>query len=184
MQPRGSQLAGQHPYIAELYQRYWLMILTDVLQHVPSREDAEDVLLEVFLAALESETLASLGEKQQVAWLRRVAHNKCVDYYRRGSRRPAVPLETATTTLYEDDQRGPEQVAVRHEEQVLLRTSFSALPTIQQEILLLRFADGLRCTEIASRMNKSEGAVRTLLSRSLNVLRGLYTRSKEETPHG
>jgi len=86
------------------------MILTDVLQHVPSREDAEDILLEVFLAALESETLLSLGEKQQMAWLRRVAHNKCVDYYRRGTRRPAVPLETAAAILYEDENRAPEQV--------------------------------------------------------------------------
>ena len=184
MQPRGSQQEGQHPYIAELYERYWLMMLTDVLQHVPSREDAEDVLLEVFLAALESETLLSLGEKQQVAWLRRVAHNKCVDYYRRGVRRQAVPLETAVATLYEDENRAPEQIALQHEAHDLLRTSFSALPVQQQEILLLRFADGLRCTEIARRMNKSEGAVRTLLSRSLNVLRGFYTKRKEEIHRG
>jgi RNA polymerase sigma factor (sigma-70 family) len=184
MQLRESKPISQQAYIAELYQRYWLMILSDVLHHVPSREDAEDVLLEVFLAALESDTIVTLGEKQQLAWLRRVAHNKCVDYHRRSARRPAVPLEATTEALYDDENLAPEQVALRQEEHALLRSRFLSLPVHQQEILLLRFADGLRCTEIASRMNKSEGAIRTLLSRSLNLLRSIYEKSKEETHHG
>lgn len=186
MHVRGNEpdeQVSKQEFIADLYQRYWLMILSNVLQLVPSREDAEDVLLEVFLAALESDTLVHLGERQQVAWLRRVAHNKCVDYHRRARRRPAVPLEVATATLYDDERLAPEQVVVRHEEQALLRQQFSALPLQQQEILLLRFSDGLRCAEIASRVHKSEGAVRTLLSRSLNLLRGIYAKGKEETHH-
>ena len=46
MQLRESDPISQQAYIAELYRRYWLMILSDVLQHVPTREDAEDVLHE------------------------------------------------------------------------------------------------------------------------------------------
>lgn len=183
MQVRGSEPILEQGFISDLYQRYWLMILSDVLQLVPSREDAEDVLLEVFLAALESDTLVYLGERQQRAWLRRVAHNKCIDYHRRASRRPAVPLEAAAATLYDDERLAPEEVALRHEEQALLRKRFAELPLHQQEVLLLRFGDGLRCAEIASRVNKSEGAVRTLLSRSLNLLRGIYAKGKEETQH-
>jgi len=66
--------------IARLYQHYWLTILASIRQHISSREDAEDILLEVFVAALESTSLLTMGEKQQLVWLRRVAHNKCVDY--------------------------------------------------------------------------------------------------------
>jgi len=174
MQLQRSQSLHDRLPIGDLYQRYWLMILTDVLSHVPSQQDAEDVLLEVFLAALESDILQALGEKQQLAWLRRVAHNKCVDYHRRSIRHPVVPLEASTATLYDDENLAPEQVALRHEELVLLRARFSSLSAAQQEILLLRFAEGLRCTEIASRMNKSEGAIRTMLSRALNLLRSIY----------
>jgi len=42
----------------------------------------------------------------------------------------------------------------------------------------LRFANGLRCTEIARRLNKSDGAIRMLLARALNILRDIYTSSK------
>jgi DNA-directed RNA polymerase specialized sigma24 family protein len=38
----------------------------------------------------------------------------------------------------------------------------------------LRFAQGLRSTEIATILQKSEGAVRTMLSRALKVLRKIY----------
>ncbi len=60
--------------IARLYQHYWLTILASIRQHISSREDAEDILLEVFVAALESTSLLTMGEKQQLAWLRHVAH--------------------------------------------------------------------------------------------------------------
>src|SRR5258708_13873228 len=57
--------------IAALYQRHAPGTLTFIRRHIPSREDAEDALLEVFLAALESENLAALNEGEQLACLRR-----------------------------------------------------------------------------------------------------------------
>ncbi len=44
--------------------------------HVLSLEDAEDLLLEVFLAALEHDSLSGLSPGEQLAWLRRVLLNK------------------------------------------------------------------------------------------------------------
>lgn len=180
MQQLRSRSTSEHSLIADLYQRYWLLLLSNILQQITSREDAEDVLLEVFLAALESDMLLTLNEKQQLAWLRRVAHNKCIDYHRRSTRRPVVPLEKATESLYEDEQLAPEQVALRREEQTLLRSRLATLPDHQQEVLNLRFGEGLRCTEIARLTNKSEAATRTLLSRSLNLLRTIYDKGREE----
>jgi hypothetical protein len=51
--------------IAALYHREALTIFTYVLRRVPSREDAEDILLEVFLAALENESVADLNDEKQ-----------------------------------------------------------------------------------------------------------------------
>src|SRR5258708_9886415 len=62
--------------IAALYQRHAPSILTFIRRHIPSREDAEDALLEVFLAALESEKLDALNEGEQLAWLRREEYKK------------------------------------------------------------------------------------------------------------
>src|SRR5258708_25718581 len=71
---------ADHSLIAALYQLHAPGILTFIRRHIPSREDAEDALLEVFLAALESEKLDALNEGEQLAWLRRGAENKNNEY--------------------------------------------------------------------------------------------------------
>jgi RNA polymerase sigma-70 factor (ECF subfamily) len=61
-----------------------------------------------------------------------------------------------------------------------LRDRLTRLPELQQQILRLRFADGLRTREIAERLEKSDGAIRSLLLRSLHLLRHLYTHEEED----
>jgi RNA polymerase sigma factor (sigma-70 family) len=165
---------------AELYQRHAHALLRFIWSHVRTREDAEDVLLEVFLAAMERDSLAHLNEGEQLAWLRRVAHNKCIDAYRRTQRRPAVPLDSALELLYADEEQAPEQLALRMEEHAHLRALLAQLPEQQQTVLRLHFADNLRGPEIARRLNKSEGSVRKLLSRALNHLREMYGEKREK----
>src|SRR5260370_6142155 len=95
--------------IGRLYQRYWHALFTVIRQSISSREDAEDILLEVFLAAVESNTLPGMSEMHQEAWLRRVAYNKCMDFHRLTTRRPAVSLEGYIETLYAGVARTPEK---------------------------------------------------------------------------
>src|SRR5205085_9965033 len=58
---------------ARLYTRYAASIFAYARLHTSSWEDAEDLTLEVFTAALEQNSLSWLTEKQQFVWLRRVA---------------------------------------------------------------------------------------------------------------
>jgi len=160
--------------IAALYQREALMIFTYVLRRVPTREDAEDILLEVFLAVLEREDIAELSEEKQRAWLLRVAHNKMVDYHRHAVYRSAVPLEDVMESLYSAEDMEPEQVMLQQEEYALLQANVTQLPALQQEIVRLRFTMGLRYPEIARMLNKRETAIRQLLSRSIRFLRNIY----------
>ena len=160
--------------IAVLYQRYAYTLLSFIRQHVPTPEDAEDVLLEVFLAAFQANTLAGLQDNEQLSWLRRVARNKCVDAHRRLVRHPVISLEEIEDAMYDDEQLAPEQLALRSEEHAVLHAHLAQLPALQQEVLRLRFAADLRSAEIARMLNKSEGAIRMLLSRAMNLLRTLY----------
>lgn len=171
-------------HIARLYQSYAPELLQYIRRHVPSQEDAEDVLLEVFIAALEKPDLSNMSEQEQLAWLRRVAHNKFVDLHRRTIRRPSIPLEDLSYDLYNEDDDAPELVALGHEQHALLRSHLASLPRIHQEVLRLRFAEDLHCPEIAKRLNKSDGAIRTMLSRILNLLRNTYAHSEEEAFNG
>ena len=171
--------------IARWYQLHALSLLVYVRQHVPSREDAEDIVVEVFIAALEQKgfSLFTLNEQEQMAWLRRVAYYKCIDRHRHAARRPTIPVEEATEALFEDERLAPDRIALSHEEHTQLHERLSQVPEHYQTILRLRFANGLRCVEISRLLNKSEGAVRILLSRALNILRDLYDRQSGRDSH-
>src|SRR5260370_38071878 len=71
-----------------LYDRYGQTIFAYARLHVPSREDAEDVTLEVFTAALENNNLAGLQEGEKLAWLRRVAPKKLVSIHPPSTNQP------------------------------------------------------------------------------------------------
>ena len=86
---------------AVLYDRYGFTIFSYVRLHTASREDAEDLTLEVFAAALERDNLRALSEQEQLAWLRRVAHNKLVDGYRRVSRHTLVAFDKVEKVIEE-----------------------------------------------------------------------------------
>lgn len=172
---RKPGIAGvDEPHPAALYQAYAPMIFGYLRQHAPSREDAEDLLLEVFMAAFERGDLWALPEGERVAWLRQVTRYKLADHYRRANRRPTVTLDGAAEVISDDETLIPEQVALRHEEEDYLRAAVKRLAEHQQLILRLRFAEGMRSAQIAQALNKSEGAVRMALSRALNLLRTLY----------
>ncbi|WP_236065012.1 RNA polymerase sigma factor [Reticulibacter mediterranei] len=164
-----------------LYQQHAPALLTHLVIHLPSRMDAEDMLVDVFVVALEQQALLmTLSLEEQRLWLWRVARNRQVDYYRRASRRQAVALNEVVETLYEDDEQRPENIVLQHEEYHKLQRHFKRLPQLQQEVLRLRFVNGFRSNEIAQLLGKNDGAIRTLISRSLNLLREIYSREKEE----
>ena len=160
--------------VARLYELHATAIFAYLRRQTSSREDAEDILVEVFVAAVEWSAFEKLGEKEQVAWLWRVAHNKAVDAYRRSRVRQGMDLELVADVIYDDDARAPEQVALLREEYAHLHAHLEKLSPSQREALRLRFANGLRCSEIAVVLGKRDGTVRVLLSRALNFLRSIY----------
>ncbi len=166
--------ALNNPFLAALYQQHVLRLTTYVCGRVRSREDAEDIVLEVFLAASTRPELVNLSSEKQLAWLQRVAYYKSIDHQRRATQRPAVPLEEAEAVLLTGEDQSPEYLALRNEEDMLLRERLSQLPEHYQIVLQLRFVNGLRSPEIAARLQKSEGAIRMLLARALNTLRDIY----------
>lgn len=163
--------------LGRLYQRYAASILTYLDRHVSLKEDAEDLLLEVFLAALENQMWMNLTDGEQLAWLRRVTRNKLIDHYRRVSRHPVAPLEDLAEALADEDL-SPEQHALFQEAQEFLHQEIAALPKLYQDVLLLRFGHGLHTREIASLLQRTDTAIRVLLSRILNKLRQAYDQQR------
>ncbi|GHO80559.1 RNA polymerase sigma24 factor [Ktedonobacter sp. SOSP1-85] len=158
-----------------LYQRYAPAVFAYLMRQVGSREDAEDLLLEVFLALVEKGPALQEDEHLVRAYIWSVAHHKVADHFRHFTRHPSIPLANVEEMLYERDERQPEQVALRREEYAQLYTLMRELPEPQREILQLRFGHELSYSEIAQIVAKSEAAVRMILHRALKVLRGAYS---------
>src|SRR5690348_17280182 len=161
---------------SDIYAEFAPALLVYLCEMVSNKQDAEDLLLEVFLAAFQSDLLLALPARQQLAWLRRVARNKAIDRYRHISRLPLTPLDRVSETA--DDELTPQQLVERREAYEQLSHVIGQLPPIQQELLRLRYGHDLRLTEIAERFGKPEGTVRKLLSRTLRRLRQLYEPSE------
>lgn len=160
-----------------IYRRYAPDVFAYLLRHVPTYQDAEDLLLEVFLIVLEKLPSLIIDEQRLAAYARTIARNKMVDYYRQRGKRQIVPLEEVAETVFEPDELAPEQRALAGEQMAHLRQLFAELPEQQQMVLRLRFIHGLHSREIAAHLAKSENAVRVMLSRSLTFLR------KQHAPH-
>lgn len=160
--------------LTAIYQRYAPALFGYLHRHASSLEDTEDLLLEVFQAALERSGFEVLGAREQEAWLWCVARNKVADHHRKRVRRQGLSLDLVPEELYEPECETPEMLLLRQEEYEHLRASIQRLSAHQQEIVRLRFALGLRSAEIATILQKSEGAVRATLSRTLKLLRKIY----------
>ena len=177
-------MAQAEPEMALLYRKYAPAMLTYVRMHITSREDAEDLVVEVFLAAIENAKFAALSEKAKQLWLWRVTRNKVIDAYRRAKTRQSVTLDYVAEHLFEEEAFSPEYAALRQEDYMDLYAHLQGLPALQQEILRLRFGQGLSGSEIATALGRQENVVRVTLSRSLNLLRSIYRRRKEEQENG
>ncbi len=176
--------AQVEPEMALLYRKYAPGMLSYVRMHLPSPEDAEDLVVEVFVAALEHVKFAMLSEKEQQLWLWRVTRNKVIDAYRKAKTRQSVTLDSAAEGLFEDEMFSPEYSALRQEDYMDLYAHLQSLPPLQQQILRMRFGQGLSGSEIATMLGKHENVVRVTLSRSLNLLRKIYRRGREEQERG
>jgi RNA polymerase sigma-70 factor (ECF subfamily) len=163
---------------AALYQCFAPALFAYLLRQTTSREDAEDLLLEVFLAALEQGRLASIDEAKQGAWLWAVARHKAADYFRQRRRSARVDLSLAAETPAGVGGTEPEQMLVQQEELADLADAIKRLPARQQDVVHLRFGHELSFGEIATILQKREGTVRMLLSRALKALRSSYHRTE------
>lgn len=161
-----------------LYDRYAPAVLAYLCRHLSNAQDAEDLLVEAFLAALSKPGFSDLAPKHQQAWLHRVAHNKMVDRLRKTTRMTLVSLDEALER--ESPDLTPEQHSLRQENYARLYQSIASLAPEQQQLIQLRYGEGLRLTEIAARLCRPAGTVRKQLLRTLRHLRELYDQPRRE----
>ena len=166
---RLAKLAGRgdRTAVVALFRALHPDVARFVGRRVASRADAEDAVATTFHRLLESLGRLDGTRGSVTGYTLAVARSVLSDGGR--ARREAFRLEDAPEP--EDPRADALGRLLQGEAEAQLRRSLAALPSGTRELLALRFADGLRWSEIATVLGDSEGALRQRSSRALRELR-------------
>jgi RNA polymerase sigma-70 factor (ECF subfamily) len=152
--------------ISAVYDRYFPMVFRFVRYRLGDETQAEDVTGDVFVRLLEA-VRARRGPKSDVkAWLFGTASHAVNDVLRRAYRQPAGELSDDLV----DALPLPPEAAEGRESSRALGRALARLTPDQQNVLALRFGQGLSLEETASLMKKKTNAVKQLQLRALAAL--------------
>src|SRR6202035_1830591 len=152
---------GQPAAFETLCARYQSRLLAFCRHMLNSREDAEDVLQEVFAAAFN----AVLADERAInvrPWLYRIARNRSLNHLRRAS---AIGVDSMDVHLSDHGETTADQVHKR-EDFRLLGGDIQDLPETQRTALLLREMEALSYEQIAEAMDTTIPGVKSLLVRA------------------
>jgi RNA polymerase sigma factor (sigma-70 family) len=152
---------GNHHAFEALVARYQSRLLAFCRHMLSSREDAEDVLQEVFAAAFNA-MLADEREINVRPWLYRIARNRSLNHLRRAQ---AVGMDSMDVHLSEGGLTTADKVHKREEFRLLI-SDVQDLPETQRTALLLREIDALSYEQIAEAMETTVPSVKSLLVRA------------------
>jgi RNA polymerase sigma-70 factor (ECF subfamily) len=129
---------------------------------------AEDLTQDTFLRALRAVKTSFKGKSGEfLAWIIRIARNRFLDHVKSGRVRWEIVVEETPIVF---DPSNPESEALALVEGADLKKALSRLTGDQQEILYLRFFQGLQIAEVAAATSRTEGAVKAMQFRALRAL--------------
>ena len=153
----------------ELYRAHLRDVYSYAYYRVGNHHDAEDLTEQTFLQAYRHFDRAQRESNGRPLrpWLIRIAHNLAANYYRDRSRRPMTQLEDAAVLTAPHDT---ETVVEGRDELSRILEGIDELPDDRREALIMRFALGMDNREIASALDRSEGATKVLIHRAIKQL--------------
>ena len=154
-----------------LVTKYQSNIENLIYAQVHNRETAQDLTQDTFVKAYH--TLNTFrGECAFYTWLYRIAQNVCIDFFRRQQARAKTfsPEEVDDTLHGTNTHPSPCQLMEQKELRAILRTAQQHLPPMRKKGFTLRYQEELPIKEIAKRINRSEGTVKTHISKAKSQL--------------
>lgn len=160
--------AGDRGAFGALYDRHLDAVYRYAFYRVRDVAEAEDVTSEVFHRALLAIPRYE-PRRPFLAFLYTLARNIVADRLR--AARPRASFEDALA--HPSDAPGPEEAAAALDDARRLRAAIQKLTPLQQEVIVLRFVEGLSHAEVAAATGKNESTIRGIQFRALAALREL-----------
>ena len=162
--PVAEARAGNAEAWAALFQRYRLPLYVYIFELVRDEQTSLDLVQETFLKAFRH--LRSLRDDEKFGgWLFRIAHQKCIQQWRRRDREvePELP-ET-------DDS--PVELLIREEQEEEFMKLLEKLPVAQRSAIVLHYIEDFSLEEIAQITGTNTGTVKSRLYYAKRALRKL-----------
>lgn len=138
--------------------RYKDKIYTSIFFLVKDKYLAEDIFQETFIKIIDTLKNKRYNEEGKfLPWATRIAHNLCVDHFRKIKRKPTIVTSDAVDIfnyIYVSDDNAEKKMMNRQTES-RMHTMLNMLPEDQREVIVLRHFADMSFKEIATLTNCS-----------------------------
>lgn len=163
--------------LAQLYDNYRIILFGLLIRILNNREEAEDVLQEVFLQVWRKAGDFDENRGRPFTWLVTLTRSRGIDRLRNLSARERVAEAGAKDASEAISDAASD--AFRSEQRGLVTDALAQLPDEQKGPLMLAYFDGLTQSEIATRLGAPLGTVKTRMRTGLMKLRDLLAGKDE-----
>jgi RNA polymerase sigma-70 factor (ECF subfamily) len=170
--------SGDSQALEALYDRYATAVFRMAMRILKNREQAEEVVQEVFWRVWRRSASFESERGRVAQWLFGITHNLCIDELRRMRARPTPVYEQVDNPVIRqlvDEQTDVPNSAWEGEQRRLITEAMGFLPTSQREAVELMYFGGLSHQEIAAKLNRPLGTIKTRVRLGLQKLNSLLT---------
>ena len=160
--------------LGQLYDRYRLILFGVLIRILNNREEAEDVLQEVFLQVWRRAADFDANRGRPFTWLVTLARSRGIDRLRSLASRERVATMAGADEAA-DEVSDAATDAIRSEQRGVVNSALSQLPEEQKRPLMLAYFDGLTQSEIATQLGAPLGTVKTRMRSGMMKLRELLS---------
>ena len=162
---------GDTQAFEEIYQATYRQVYYTAFSFLKNEQNTLDVMQDTYITALTH--LQQLENPERiVAWLNRIAVNKCKDFLMKKIPEPVEENSIDTELLEENDNFLPESYVLNAEKRKIILTIMQEeLSAVQYQTIILYYFDGMSVPEIAACMECPEGTVKYRLSTARGKIR-------------
>jgi RNA polymerase sigma factor (sigma-70 family) len=143
---------GNSEALSTLVTRYKDKIYTSIYLLVKDKYLAEDLFQDVFIRIIDTLNGGRYTEEGKfLPWALRIAHNMCVDHFRKVKRSPSIKTsdDRDIFEVLNFNEPSPEQKMMQSQSHDRVRKMIDMLPEDQREVIILRHYADLSFKEIA-----------------------------------
>ncbi len=162
---------GDRSALSELYDRHSPLLLAICRRVLNDASEAEDVLTDVFFEVWSRADRFDGSRGSPVTYLVTLARSRSIDRQRSRAARRTVSSDNPSASNQSSAAPGPLQVSETSEQRKMVQAALTLLDPVHREVIECAFYEGLSHSEIAEKLQKPLGTIKTYIRQGLIRLR-------------